>query len=165
LQARSCRPRIDANGFDLPIALGLLLGSGQVAFDPPRTDAIIGDLALPGETRPLKAILSRGVQVADEGRNGILVPRVNAAEVAVAEGVSVYPVGSVAAAVGLLSGKVEMDPEKVDLEEVFEKHSHRDEDFVDIKGQDYAKSALLTAAAGCHDVLTLWSISPFAPRA
>ena len=44
----------DANGFDLPIALGLLLGSGQVAFDRPRDYAIVGELALTGETRPVK---------------------------------------------------------------------------------------------------------------
>jgi len=42
----------DANGFDRPIALGLLLASGQVAFDRPGNYAIVGELALTGETRP-----------------------------------------------------------------------------------------------------------------
>ncbi len=52
----------DANGFDLPIALGLLLGSGQVAFDRPGNFAIVGELALTGETRPVKGILSMALQ-------------------------------------------------------------------------------------------------------
>jgi hypothetical protein len=43
----------DANGFDLSIALGLLLASGQVAFDRPGNFAIVGELALTGETRPI----------------------------------------------------------------------------------------------------------------
>jgi magnesium chelatase family protein len=51
----------DANGFDLPIELGLLLGSGQVSFDRPGNCAIVGELALTGETRPGKGILSMGL--------------------------------------------------------------------------------------------------------
>ena len=145
----------DANGFDLPIALGLLLASGQVAFDRPGNYAIVGELALTGETRPIKGILAMALQAVTEARDGLLVPTANAAEAAVVEGLNVHPVGSLAEAVGFLTGQVDMDPEAVDLDDLFAQHSHMEEDFVDVKGQDYAKRALLIAAAGSHNVLMI----------
>ena len=131
----------DAGGFHLPIALGLLLGNGQVSFDRPGTFAIVGELALTGETRPMKRVLAMAVQASADKRAGLLAPSANAQEAAVVEGLNVYPIGSLAEAVGFLSGQVDMDPESVDLEEVFRQLSHIEEGFADVKGQDYAKHA------------------------
>jgi magnesium chelatase family protein len=64
----------DAGGFDLPIALGLLQGSGQVAFERPGSFALVGELALTGQTRPIKGVLAMALQAADEKRDGFLSP-------------------------------------------------------------------------------------------
>ena len=134
---------------------GCSSGSGQVSFDRPGSFAVVGELALTGETRPIKGVLAMALQAAAEKRGGILVPSANAQEAAVVEGLNVYPIGSLAEAVGFLSGQVDMDPESVNLDDVFRENSHTEDDFVDVKGQDYAKRALLIAAAGGHNVLMI----------
>ncbi len=147
--------RKDASGFDLPIALGTLLGTGQMTVDRPGNWAVVGELALTGETRPIKGALAIALAASQEGRDGLLVPAANAAEAAVVEGINIYPIGSLSEAVAFLSGQLELEPTALDLDDVFSRLYRFEEDFSDVKGQDYAKRALLISASGGHNVLMI----------
>ena len=100
----------EAASFDLPIALGILAGSGQIASQRLAEYAVVGELALDGSTRPTKGALSMAIATAQQSMRGLLVPLASAAEAAVVEKVEVIPVDSLAQAVGFLSGQIDIDP-------------------------------------------------------
>ena len=74
---------VNAASFDLPIALGTLFGSGQVASELLARYAIVGELALNGTTRPTKGPMSMVIAAAtDKNLRGLIVPVESAAEAA-----------------------------------------------------------------------------------
>src|SRR3954465_2502508 len=111
--------RKDAGSFDLPIALGMLAATGQVRADELADCAIIGELALDGSVRPTKGALASALAAADLGLRRLLVPRANAREVAVVDRVAVFGLDSLADAVGILGGRLEVEPVACDLDALF----------------------------------------------
>lgn len=145
-----------AASFDLPVALGVLAGSGQMPADRLEDYAIIGELALEGYTRPVKGALSIAIEAAKNKRlRGIVVPAENAGEAAVVEGLEVIPVGTLPQAVAFFGGSIDIDPAPSRLDELFEKFSAYDVDFGDVRGQESAKRAMTLAAAGRHNLLMI----------
>jgi magnesium chelatase family protein len=145
-----------AASFDLPISLGLLIGSGQMESDITEQYAVVGELALEGFMRPVKGALSMAIAASkQEGIRGILVPSENAAEAAVVEDIEVIPISSLSEAVAFLTGQVAIDPVPSRLDELFETYSRYEVDFADVRGQEMAKRALILAAAGAHNLLML----------
>ncbi len=149
--------RKDAGAFDLPIALGMLLATGQLRPEQIAGFAIVGELALDGSVRAVKGVLSMAMAARDLGIGKLLVPAINAREAAVVEEIDVYGVTSLAEAVGILSGAVEIDPVGPQVADPAEALLAYDVDFADVRGQEFAKRALVIAAAAGHTVLMLGS--------
>ncbi len=146
----------EAASFDLPIALGILVGSGQMESELLGQYAVVGELALDGNTRPTKGALSMAMAAAEQkGLRGVIVPSESAAEAAVVEKVEAIPVASLTQAVGFLTGQLEIEPTPSRLDELFRQLSTYEDDFADVRGQEMAKRALVVAAAGGHNLLML----------
>lgn len=143
----------NAASFDLPITLGILLGSGQLESDRLSEYAIVGELALDGNTRPIRGILSKAMETEKQKLRGIIVPAENAREAAVVEGIEVIPVASLSEAVGFLSGQLDIEPVPPQIQALLEEHSTYEVDFADVRGQELAKRAATIASAGMHNLL------------
>ncbi len=145
-----------AASFDLPVALGVLAGSGQLATDRLEDYAIVGELALEGYTRPIKGSLSIAIEAARRADlRGLVVPRENAQEAAVVDGLDVIAIDSLSQAVAFFSSEIDIAPVPGRVDELFEEFSVYDVDFGDVRGQETAKRAMTLAAAGSHNLLMI----------
>ena len=141
--------------FDLPIALGVMLAGGELESERHGKYLILGELALDGRLRHVKGALAAAMLARSMEMTGILLPRANAREAAVVDGIEVIGCENLTQAVAFLTGELEIEPTEVDLETVFHAAARYDLDFGDVRGQAAAKRALTVAAAGHHNLLMI----------
>lgn len=137
--------------FDLPIALGILLASGQLVSDVSDV-LVLGELSLDGSLRQTPGVLPLAMFAKEKGLAKIFVPESNASEAAVVSNLSVYSFKNLKELyLHLTSQKIILPEREVSFSELLSE-SPNDLDFSDVKGQESAKRVLEIAAAGGHNV-------------
>ena len=149
--------RKSGSAFDLPIAIGILAGSGQIKNpDLLKQLIIMGELNLDGNILPVKGVLPMAIQARKEKFNGFIVPKSNGAEAAIVNQLAVYPVSHIREVVEFLDGRLQIEPpDSITRQDFFANQYHFDIDFKDVRGQQNIKRALEIAAAGSHNAILI----------
>ncbi len=144
----------DGSGFDLPLALGLLVAAGDLPREVLEARAFVGELGLDGRLRPVRGTLAIARSCRPEGVHTFIVPRENGKEAAAADpGLRVLGASSLGEVMDHLKGTRRLA--RVKAPEVGSGFDEVDLDLAEVRGHQGVKRALEVAAAGAHNVLMM----------
>jgi len=140
-------------GLDLPIAVALLVASGQLEWERLPNVAMAGELALDGSLRPIPGVLAIAEAAREQGAEALAVPAENGPEAALIEGLEVLPLESLVQVAGMADG--DWAPRPPDSMSLPLEPPPGALDLADLRGQPHLRYAMEVAAAGGHSLLMI----------
>ena len=144
--------------FDLPMAIGILISSGQIEQKQVEGYGFIGELSLDGTLNPCRGILPMVMALRKEGIKKVIVPCENREEAQLVKDISIYPAAGLKEVLFHLSGNKRIEVVRERKETCTEGLKDAG-DFRDVRGQQMAKRAVTVAVAGGHGIFMMGSPS------
>ncbi len=141
--------------FDLPIALGILVATGEINPKLLLDKVICGELSLDGQLRPIAGCLPRALALRNCNNSNLLLPQDNSEEAAIVRGIKVYPLDSLTQAVSFLKQEAPLAPRRVSIRKIYKDNGNFGLDISDVKGQMHVKRGLEVAVSGGHNLLMI----------